>query len=132
MIPVSLYTAGATYNVRVAVMTAGTWSPFGDACEIMAPGAAAKGIDTDEATSAFKAATYPNPFTSDFSIDIATESNEMVQVKVYDMLGKLVESKEVNAADLNTTKVGAQYPSGVYNVIVNQNGIVKTIRVVKR
>ncbi|SCY28806.1 GEVED domain-containing protein [Flavobacterium caeni] len=135
MIPVSLYTAGATYNVRVAVMTAGTWSPFGDACEIMAPGAGAKGLPTaTEATAsaAFKATAYPNPFTSDFNLDIVSASQEKVQVKVYDMLGKLVESKELDAADAHNAKVGAQFPAGVYNVIVSQDGIVKTLRVVKR
>ncbi|SCY99116.1 Putative metal-binding motif-containing protein, partial [Flavobacterium caeni] len=46
MIPAASYTAGGLYYVRVAVMTSGTWSPFGDACEITAPGAGAKGLPT--------------------------------------------------------------------------------------
>ncbi|WP_211516811.1 T9SS type A sorting domain-containing protein, partial [Flavobacterium caeni] len=84
------------------------------------------------ASAAFKATAYPNPFTSDFNIDIVGASQEKVQVKVYDMLGKLVESKELDAADAHSAKVGAQFPAGVYNVIVSQDGIVKTLRVVKR
>lgn len=135
MVPALIYTSGATYTVRVAVMTSGTWSPFGDACEVTAPNAA-KGVPTTapvvEAQQEFKVAAYPNPFTADFNIDVTTSSQENVELKVYDMLGKLIETKQINAAELNTAKVGAQYPSGVYNVIVNQDGIVKTLRVIKR
>jgi hypothetical protein len=135
MVPAASYTAGAMYTVRVAVMSAGTWSPFGDACEIQAPTGTGKGIataTTATASAEFKAMAYPNPFTADFQLDVTSSSQENVQLKVYDMLGKLVESREVKVSDLNMEKVGAQYPSGVYNVIVSQNGIVKTLRVIKR
>jgi hypothetical protein len=135
MVPAANYTAGALYAVRVAVMTAGTWSPFGDACEIQAPSGVGKGIPTATTATAsaeFKAMALPNPFTADFSIDVTTSSQENVQLKVYDMLGKLVESREMKVSDLSMEKVGAQYPSGVYNVIVSQDGIVKTLRVIKR
>jgi len=121
------------YTVRVAVMSAGTWSPFGDACEITSPGTAARfATAAPTASSEFKAAVYPNPFVSEFAIDVTTSATENVEVKVYDMLGKLIESREVKVSELNTEKAGQQYPSGVYNVIVSQGGIVKTLRVIKR
>ena len=124
------------YAVRVAVMTKGTWSPFGDACEITAPGALAKGGNASSAEASvsdvFKATAYPNPYTADFSLDVITSSKENVQLQVYDMLGKLIESREVKFSELDMTKVGAQYPSGVYNVIVSQEGVVRTLRVIKR
>ncbi len=132
MLPSSTYTIGSLYYVRVAVMTAGTWSPFSDACEITAPAGAGKWVADEQPVAEFKATSYPNPFVSDFSIDVATESQQRVQIRIYDMLGKLVESKEMEADGLNGLRVGANYPSGVYNVIVNQGGVVKTIRVVKR
>jgi len=136
MVPALIYTPGALYSVRVAVMTSGTWSPFGDACELTSPAALGKGVPTTtavaEAQEEFKVAAYPNPFTADFNIDVTTSSHENVALKVYDMLGKLIESKEVKATELNMEKVGAQYPSGVYNIIVSQDGIVKTLRVIKR
>ncbi len=135
-VPASAFTAGALYTVRVAVMTKGTWSPFGDACEITAPGALAKGGNTAGAEASvsdvFKATAYPNPYTADFSLDVITSSKENVQLQVYDMLGKLIETREVKFAELDMTKVGAQYPSGVYNVIVSQEGVVRTLRVIKR
>ena len=135
MVPAAAYTVGAMYTVRVAVMTAGTWSPYGDACEIQAPTGTGKGVPATAVAAPsvdFKVAAFPNPFTADFNIDMTTSSQETVELKVYDMLGKLIESKQVNVSDLNAEKVGAQYPSGVYNVIVNQDGVAKTLRVIKR
>lgn len=133
MVPAAVFTAGALYNVRVAVMTSGTWSPYGDGCQITAPGGTTKGISgTAQTTVDFRVAAYPSPFTADFSIDITTSSREAVELKVYDMLGKLIESKVIPFEELGLEKVGTHYPSGVYNVIVSQDGIVKTLRVVKR
>ena len=133
-VPLAIQTPGAFYNVRVAVMTSGIWSPFGDICQITSPGApAAKaGSAVAETMVDFKAVASPNPFNADFGIEITTTSQDNVSVKVYDMLGRMVESTEVKVSDLSTTKVGAQYPAGVYNVIVSQSGIVKTLRVIKR
>jgi hypothetical protein len=133
MIPA--YTPGATYGVRVAVMSSGTWSPFGDACEITAPGAPAKN-DTETlvpaTAAAFKAVAYPNPFVSAFGVAVTTAGEQPVGVKVYDMLGKLIESREVKVSELGTLQVGDRYPSGVYNVIVTQGTEVRTLRVIKR
>ncbi|SCY77572.1 T9SS type A sorting domain-containing protein, partial [Flavobacterium caeni] len=133
MIPVSLYTAGATYNVRVAVMTAGTCSPFGDACEIMAPGAAAKPqvVTEDSSLEAVaRISAYPNPFVQDFAIESTGSTQSAMSVKVYDMLGRLVEEGQVGSE--SAVRFGSQYPSGVYNVIVTNGQNVKTLRMVKR
>lgn len=133
-VPVGILTPGAFYNIRVAVLTSGIWSPYGDACQITAPGVAAKaGFSVDEAvTTDFKVVAAPNPFNGNFGIDVITSSQDNVSVKVYDMLGRMIESTEVKVSDLNATKVGAPYPAGVYNVIVSQSGNVKALRVVKR
>jgi hypothetical protein len=136
IVPAAIFIPGELYYVRVAMMTTSTWSPFGDACEIIAPGGTLKGIPTTTVTetvsTSFQAAAYPNPFTSNFSIDVTTANEQNVQLKVYDMLGKLIESREINAADVSMEKLGTQYPSGVYNVIVSQQDEIKTLRVIKR
>ncbi len=134
-VPATAFSPGARYYVRVAVMTAGTWSPFGDACEIVSPGGAAKGItvtDTTGLSAGFKASAYPNPFTGGFSIGLTTPYSENIQVKIYDMVGRLVESHEIGLEDLSTAQIGAQYPSGVYNVILRQGDVVRSLRVIKR
>src|SRR5690606_34000636 len=43
-----------------------------------------------------KAVVYPNPYRNTFSIDIDTNDASDVSVKVYDMLGRIIESKDVN------------------------------------
>ena len=50
---------------------------------------------------------------------------------VYDMVGKLLDRVEVNATD-NALELGANYPAGVYNVIVSQGEKAETVRMVKR
>ncbi|MFT3794822.1 T9SS type A sorting domain-containing protein [Flavobacterium sp.] len=129
-VPAVAFTAGAQYHVRIAVMTTGTWSPYGDVCTITAPGSAAR--HTTEAQNTIAAKAHPNPFNSGFSLVTDLPSTEKVQLKIYDMLGRLMETQEIEASDLQYAVIGEQYPSGVYNVIVSQKEVVKTIRVVKR
>jgi len=81
---------------------------------------------------AFNATAYPNPFAENFKLDIKTSSEEALQVKVYDMLGKLVDNQIIDATQVEAFEIGANYPSGVYNVIVSQGDNLKTVRVIKR
>lgn len=132
-IPSAVFTAGASYSVRIAVMTSGVWSPFGNACSITAPGVASKGIDEDgNNRTNLKISAYPNPFTSDFVLDLDTNDISPIHFSVYDMLGRLTESGETTAPDLASRPLGQHYPTGVYNVIISQNSGVKTLRVIKR
>jgi hypothetical protein len=71
----------------------------------------------------FSVITYPNPFSTEFTIE--TSSKGAMSVSVYDMQGRLVEKT-------NTNKVGSKLAAGTYNVIVNQGTKVKTLRVIKR
>jgi hypothetical protein len=106
------YAAGEQYGVRVAVMTAGAWSPYGDACDITAPIATAR--TTEEAAPSeanlFKPVAYPNPFANTFGISLATPSADVVHVMVYDLQGRLIEKqdvfvvKEIHRDKSNTSK----------------------------
>ena len=78
------------------------------------------------------AKAYPNPFSESFSLDVTTSSVDKVAVAIYDMTGKLIEQREVNADEVSGLQVGDRFPSGVYNVIVSQGNEVKTLRVIKR
>ena len=80
----------------------------------------------------FGAAAYPNPFANNFMIDVTTRSESVVQLKVYDMIGRLIDQRDVQVSNLETSPIGDNYPSGVYNVVVTQGDEVKTVRVVKR
>jgi GEVED domain/Secretion system C-terminal sorting domain len=132
------YSSATPYSIRVKVTNAQGTSPFGSSCTIN-PGLAARsgnavsGIsETTISGAEFKAVGYPNPFETNFTLNVTTTSDEKVQVVVYDMIGKQLESKEVNATDANALEVGANYPSGVYNVVVSQGANVKSLRMIKR
>ncbi len=134
--PVSLitgYSPATTYDIRMAVVSTGVQSPFGPSCSIN-PSVSARFGDATATSNGteFKAVGYPNPFETNFTLNVTTTSDEKVQVVVYDMIGKQLESKEVNATDANALEVGANYPSGVYNVVVSQGVNVKSLRMIKR
>ena len=131
-LPVSLitgYSSANMYSIRVAVTSTGIQSDYGTACEINVP--APTRSSNGNLTSEFKAVGFPNPFTNNFTLDITTTSEEKVSVMVYDMIGKLLDRVEVNATD-NALELGANYPAGVYNVIVSQGEKVESVRMVKR
>ncbi|MDI9258544.1 T9SS type A sorting domain-containing protein, partial [Flavobacterium sedimenticola] len=75
---------------------------------------------------------YPNPFAGSFSLAVTTSSQSSIDIKVYDMVGRLVEQRVVRASAVESTTIGDRYPSGVYNVVVTQDEEVQTVRVVKR
>lgn len=126
------YVPGRTYEIFVAVKNGTEYSEYGESCFInpVAPAPATKFGDKNIA-SEFKANGFPNPFTNNFTLDITRASEEKVSVMVYDMIGKLLDRVEVNATD-NSLELGANYPAGVYNVVVSQGEKVETVRMVKR
>jgi autotransporter-associated beta strand protein len=122
--------AGTTYTVRVAVLYNSVYGAFGPACNVTTDAVFSR--QAAAPVTVFEVKTYPNPFASVFKLDINTSGEAQVLVKVYDMIGKLVESKAINAAELGMQELGSQYPSGVYNVVVSQAENVKTLRIIKR
>ena len=126
---VPVHTPNSLYSVRVAVMTAGNWSPFGDACQITSPAVAR----TDgNAQLDFAANVFPNPYSDQFNLLVNTDSDERISYRVYDMLGKLIEADEFDYTALETKEFGRNYPAGVYNIIVSQGEERKTLRIIKR
>jgi hypothetical protein len=80
----------------------------------------------------FDVKAYPNPYASSFQLDFRTSSESQVEIRVYDMIGKLVEVRQFSNTEMNNQEVGNSYPSGIYNVIVTQGENMKTLRVIKR
>jgi hypothetical protein len=127
---------GAIYSVQVAVRLPNetSFGPYSKVCTFKTP-MQARAIASDiqlEVENVFEALAYPNPFAENFKLDVKTNSEANIQVRVYDMIGKLVEDKMINASDIQNFELGNQYPSGVYNVIVSQESNTKTLRVIRR
>ena len=123
---------GTSYSIsaRVQVMIDGvpTWSAYGAECVLITPSAMLlRTIDVP-----FTAVAYPNPFTNSFLLDVKSSNTSNVDITVYDMLGRLVEQRQVSANELETTTIGSNYPAGIYNVVIAQDTDTKTVRVIKR
>jgi hypothetical protein len=134
MLPAAFFTGNETYIVRVAVLSSGTWSPFGAMCEIVSPASTDRISDAIKLTSdkkTIEAAAYPNPFHSKFTLKLTPIDDEIITVKVYDMLGRLVVSETAKGTEHDLT-LGANFPIGVYSIIMCQGEEIKTLRVIKR
>jgi hypothetical protein len=80
----------------------------------------------------FAVVAYPNPYSENFNLNLTTSSQDKVGIMVYDMIGKLLDQREVRPSDVSELQIGYNLPSGIYNVIVTQGTEVKALRVVKR
>ena len=85
-----------------------------------------------DVTEKFSVVAFPNPSSTNFNLNITTSSAKNVEVKVYDMIGKLINKMEVSPSKVAGLQIGDRYPSGVYNVTVSQGTEVKTLRVIKK
>ena len=135
------YAANATYLVKVAVETgnSGVYSPFSSACNITTPvTSTAKGNEVstndllENIVTDFKVIALPNPFTTTFGFDIKPLTDQKVNFEIYDMIGKLLESREVQFNEVNNQSMGENYPSGIYNIKISQGENTQTIRVIKK
>ncbi len=124
-----------SYFIQVAALnTDGNYLDYGSGCvieigtEVIVPLAR----ETELSSETFKAVAYPNPFNYGFTIELNSASTSAVTVVVYDMLGKKLEHKEVSASEINSVTIGANLTSGVYNVIVSQDGASESLRMIKR
>jgi hypothetical protein len=125
-----------TYKIRVAAKYNGVWGNYGDECMVSTPSKkVAKTTDpvTQSELIPFTVVGYPNPFTNSIKLDITTQNTASeVEFKVYDMIGKLIETQTKTVSEIGNQELGASYPSGIYNIVVTQGMNVKTVRVVKR
>lgn len=84
------------------------------------------------ATTELTANAYPNPYTDAFHLNVTATAEKAIQIEVYNMLGKLVESKTIAASEIENVTLGSNYPAGIYNVTVSQGDNTQTVRIIKR
>jgi len=123
-------TPNTVYSITVDVLWNGSWQNGTVVCTVTSPNSLPRFSNNN--LSIFEVKAYPNPFANNFKLDINTSSEETIEVTVYDMLGRQIESRQIKNADLGSQEIGEHYTSGVYNVIVKQNDNSKTLRMIKR
>jgi hypothetical protein len=118
---------GTTYNVRVRLIFDSTdpAGPYGNVCTITTSGLARP------IAGVFDAVAYPNPFSNDFNIDVVTAAGGAINIKAYDMTGRLLGQINTKASGA-VPAMGNDFPAGVYNIVVTQGDQTKTLRVIKR
>ena len=79
--------------------------------------------------SLFNVIAYPNPSTSYFAVAVNGGSNEKVTVKVYDVLGRLLNN--IQSTDGQNITFGSDLPRGTYITVISQGTESKTIKLIK-
>jgi hypothetical protein len=77
----------------------------------------------------FNIVAYPNPSTSYFAVAVNGGSNEKVTVKVYDVLGRLINN--IQSTDGQNITFGSDLPRGTYITVISQGAESKTVKLIK-
>ena len=96
----------------------------GPVCRIPAARIESDGSKNEQAT------VYPNPSSSEFTIDPGKTLSEKFQVSVSDISGRILSRRQ--ASSRNLTKLGAELKPGVYFIEVLKENQKQVIRVVKQ
>lgn len=119
------------YTVRVSVKLDGVFTSYGKPCDVTTPSMPTRMDEGNVHEIAFSPAIYPNPYADYFSID-AVSSADAIEVKLYDMTGRLLESHRTTGEELPNLQLGQDFPPGVYNVIMTEGEEAISRRVIKR
>ncbi len=83
-------------------------------------------------TTPFDAIMYPNPYENYFNVQLTSSSDEQVAIKVYDMLGKVVEEHTVYPSEMEALQLGKDLSNGEYSIVIMQAGDVLRKRLVRQ
>lgn len=89
-------------------------------------------VDFPINSNEMKLVVYPNPTNSNFQLSLNNGNQEKVSIKIYDMMGRLLESHIVNSINVSAQKFGNNFPSGIYNVVISQADLSKSVKVIKK
>lgn len=126
-------TDGTTYQIEVAVRnTDGSYMSFGSACTIVySTQSTAQNSKINSAQVPFSIVSFPNPFDTKTTVQLSSQSNQNCILKVYDMTGKIIESKEIHSLTFEI-QLGENYTSGVYLITVSDGYSTTSCRIIKR
>ncbi len=99
-------------------------------CPIVPPNKTSPADIAEENDLALRVIAYPSPFSNTFNVEITSDFDGNVDIALFDLNGKLLESyKNIDPAYAPT--LGEGLPEGMYFVYVTQNGITKVVKVSK-
>jgi hypothetical protein len=78
----------------------------------------------------FTVKAWPNPTESNFTLQVLSNSNEKIEITVFDISGKLLKKLNGNAEQL--FRFGYEWKAGSYVAIIRQGQKQKTIKLIKQ
>lgn len=93
---------------------------------------APRNAEENLSNNSFVVVGNPNPFRNSFTINVKSASENPIQYKVYNMIGLLIDSRNVDLSQLENLEIGSNYAAGIYNIIVAQDNNSQTIRMIKQ
>ena len=73
----------------------------------------------------------PNPSRNYFTLKIQSNSNEVVQLRVLDVSGRIVDTRNGMAAN-TTFQIGHNFQAGIYLVEVSQGKQRQTLKLIRQ
>jgi hypothetical protein len=73
---------------------------------------------------------YPNPFNNEFHLQVHSTDSSNINIKVFDVNGRLVD-EHINMAYSSNILLGNAYPSGFYIVEFQMGQTIQKLRVIK-
>ncbi len=127
------YNTSYTVKVAISLDNGATWEAYGRTCTVTTPAAPISRKSNQEInTNLFEVNAFPNPFATNFRLNIESSNDDVIEMKVYDMIGRQLEAKNATVSELSDLEIGINYPSGIYNILLKQGENVKSIRMIKR
>ncbi len=81
----------------------------------------------------FDAIIFPNPTNEKFNVSVSTDENELINIVVYDIMGKIIHEKEIiHLIEDGAYSFGESFSAGTYHINISQGTNSKWIKVIKQ
>jgi hypothetical protein len=124
--------AGGTssYTVGQVVYTTNTGSAGSVAQGVQQPYEIYTSVGIEVTEINLELVAYPNPTNNELTLNIGNYNNEKLSYQLYDMQGKLLDSKQV--VNISTTIVMQDLPVSTYLLnILDNKSLIKTFNIIK-
>jgi len=118
----------ASYSVGQVVYTTNTGTNGSVAQGVQQPYEISTTVGINETFINLELSVYPNPTTN--YLTLKTDDNTNLSYQLYDMQGKVIETKKISSNATNIS-LEAQPTASYFLSVVKDNQIVKTFKVIK-
>ena len=88
-----------------------------------------EGNTNSKVTQKLTVKALPNPSSTYFTLIIQSNQNQLISLRVYDILGRAIETRY--NIPTNSFSIGHQYKAGLYYVEITQGNEKQTIKIIK-